>query len=37
MEITADKVNAIRTITVFIIPLVVAVIGIVVFVRRKNR
>ena len=37
MDITADKVSAIRTVTMFIIPLAVAALGIVVYVRRKNR
>ena len=37
MDITAEKVSLIRTITMFMIPLAVAVVGIVVYVRRKNR
>lgn len=37
VTITDAQVTAIRNVTVFIIPLIVAVIGIVVFVRRRNK
>ena len=37
MEITTEKANLTRTITMFIIPGIVAVLGIAVFIRRKNK
>ena len=37
MTITDSQANAIRNVTVFIIPIVVALIGIVVYVRRRNK
>ena len=37
LSLTAAQIVGIRTFVVFIIPLIVVVIGIVVFIRRKNK